>query len=75
MRGDHADATLDLLLNNNESIVEEIVIMSPLGKSDHGCVYVKCDLQELEARSKRSKYLYEKKKKKKKKQQNFEKNN
>lgn len=60
MRGSRpASSTLDLLFSNDESIIEDVVINSPLGRSDHGRVLVKCDLQELEAKSKKSTHMYE----------------
>lgn len=50
-----------LMFRGDESIIEEVVIKeSTIGRSDHGCVYVKSDLQKIEARSKRSMYMYEK---------------
>ena len=60
MRGESTGNTLDLLFSNDESIIEDIKLESPLGRSDHACVHFQCQLQELEARSKRKVEIYEK---------------
>lgn len=60
LRGEQGGSKLDLLFTNDESIIEDVVINSTLGRSDHGCEQVKCDLQELEAKSKKFTYMYEK---------------
>lgn len=60
MRGSSRGNTLDLLFSNDDSIVEDVHLTSPLGRSDHVCVEVKCDLQDMEERSKDMYYMYEK---------------
>ncbi|KAG7153996.1 putative Endonuclease-reverse transcriptase-containing protein 11, partial [Homarus americanus] len=60
IRGDSTGNTLDLLFSNEESIVGDIKLESPLGKSDHACIYFHCDLQEMEDKSKKQVYMYEK---------------
>ncbi|KAG7161598.1 putative Endonuclease-reverse transcriptase-containing protein 12 [Homarus americanus] len=60
IRGDSTGNTLDLLFSNEESIVEDIKLESPLGKSDHACIYFHCDIQEMEDKSKKQVYMYEK---------------
>ena len=60
IRGDNAGTTLDLLFSNDDSIVENVKVESPLGKSDHACIYVTCDVQQLIDNSKRQVYMYEK---------------
>ena len=60
MRGNSRNNTLDLLFSSDESIVEEIQLTSPLGRSDHVCVQVMCDLQNMEETVKDIYYMYEK---------------
>ena len=60
IRGDNTGNTLDLIFSNNEEIVEEIKIDSPLGKSDHACIYVRLDVQELEDSNIKHVFIYEK---------------
>ena len=59
-RGDNIGNTLDLLFSNDESTIEEVTLSSPLGRSDHACLQVKYDLQEVEAGNKKVTYMYEK---------------
>ena len=60
IRGDNAGSTLDLLFSNDESIVDEVKVDSPLGRSDHACLIISVDIQELEHNSTRHIYMYEK---------------
>ena len=60
IRGDNTGNTLDLIFTNDEEIVEEIKIDSPLGKSDHACNYVRLDVQELEDSNIKHVFIYEK---------------
>ncbi|KAG7165925.1 hypothetical protein Hamer_G011833 [Homarus americanus] len=60
IRGDSTGNTLDLLFSNEESIVGDIKLESPLGKSDHACIYFHCDIQEMEDKSKKQVDMYEK---------------
>ncbi|KAG7170129.1 putative Endonuclease-reverse transcriptase-containing protein 9, partial [Homarus americanus] len=56
IRGD----STGLLFSNEESIVGDIKLESPLGKSDHACIYFHCDIQEMGDKSKKQVYMYEK---------------
>ncbi|KAG7157469.1 hypothetical protein Hamer_G005912 [Homarus americanus] len=56
IRGD----SIGLLFSNEESIVGDIKLESPLEKSDHACIYFHCDKQEMEDKSKKQVYMYEK---------------
>ncbi|KAK4311280.1 hypothetical protein Pmani_001785 [Petrolisthes manimaculis] len=60
MRGEARGNTLDLLFSNDETIIEEVYIDSPLGSSDHASIFFRVDVKELEEKSKREIYLYEK---------------
>lgn len=60
MRGDNKGNTLDLLFSNDDSIVEEVKLNSPLGRSDHACVLVTCDIQDMAAKGRDMYYMYEK---------------
>ncbi len=60
IKGGGTGNALDLLFSNEESIIEEIKIDSPLGKSDHACISFQVDSQELEDNSKTQVYMYEK---------------
>ena len=60
MRGEVAGNTLDLLFSNEESVIEDVQICSPLGKSDHACISFICDIQEVEYNSRKTVYMYEK---------------
>lgn len=60
MRGKSRGNTLDLVFSNDETIVEEIQLTSPLGRSDHVCIEIMCDLQDMEVKVKDMYYMYEK---------------
>lgn len=55
-RGENRGSILDLLFSNDETIIDEINLCSPLGRSDHACVHVMCDLRDMEARGKSTYY-------------------
>ncbi|KAK4318531.1 hypothetical protein Pmani_010472 [Petrolisthes manimaculis] len=59
-RGDTTGNTLDLLFSNDDSVVEDIRLESPLGRSDHGCIYFKCDMNYFEEKRKKQVYMFEK---------------
>lgn len=59
-RGDVQGNVLDLILTNDETIIEKVIVESPLGKSDHACILFKCDLRELVNHGKRVIHKYEK---------------
>ncbi|KAG7173309.1 putative Endonuclease-reverse transcriptase-containing protein 10, partial [Homarus americanus] len=56
IRGDSTGNTLDLLFSKEESIVGDVKLESPLGKSDHACIY----FHEMKDKSKKQVYMYEK---------------
>lgn len=60
IRGNNRGTTLDLLLTNDDTIIEEFRVDSPLGKGDHACISARIDVQELEDKRKRMVYMYEK---------------
>ncbi|XP_076038451.1 uncharacterized protein LOC143023736 [Oratosquilla oratoria] len=59
IRGENIGNTLDLMFTNEE-IVEEVKVDSPLGKSDHACIYVRVNVQELEDSNIKHVFMYEK---------------
>ncbi|XP_076039000.1 uncharacterized protein LOC143024116 [Oratosquilla oratoria] len=60
IRGDNTGNTLDLIFTNDETIIGEISVESPLGKSDHASILFTCDTQEQMDNSKQQIYMYEK---------------
>lgn len=59
-RGINRGSILDLILSNDETIIEDVKIGSPLGKSDHSCIQFLCDIQEERDNSKKVIHMYEK---------------
>lgn len=59
-RGDKIGSTLDLVFSNEDSIIDDIRVECPLGRSDHACILFNCDIQEVGVQGKRVIYLYEK---------------
>jgi hypothetical protein len=51
---------LDLVFSNEENMISNISIESPLGKSDHSCVVFECHCFTKRSSTKRSIYLYNK---------------
>ena len=60
IRGGDRGSTLDLIFSNDETIIEDISVNSPLGKSDHGYISFFCDVEDLQETSKKKVYMYEK---------------
>ena len=60
IKGDNAGNTLDLLFTNDEEIIEDIRTDSPLGRSDHACIFVSVNMQELEDNTNFFFFMYEK---------------
>ena len=53
MRGNTAENVLELVFTDNHIIVKDIEVTDPLGRSDHGCVNLKCDVEPQEKKCKR----------------------
>lgn len=51
---------LDLIFTNDEFMVEKLVVDSPIGKSDHGCVLFNCDINPLQRKHCKTVYMMEK---------------
>ena len=49
---------LDLILTNNENSIEDLVVESPLGKSDHGCLKFKIKCNHTKENTRRKVFLY-----------------
>ena len=49
---------LDLILTNNENSIEDLVVESPLGKSDHGCLKFKIKCNHIKENKRRKVFLY-----------------
>ena len=59
-RGNERGNILDLVFTEDEGLVEEVKVLSPLGKSDHACILFNCLVNAPVTESKRVVYLYEK---------------
>lgn len=59
-RGASTGSVLDLIFSNDDFLIEDIEINSPIGKSDHACVGFTCDLKPQQKKYKKTIYLYEK---------------
>ena len=51
---------MDFVFTDDNIIVKDIEVTDPLGRSDHGWVNFKCDVEPQEKKCKRLIYLYEK---------------
>ena len=60
LRGDNRASTQDLLFSSDESVVEHVYILCPLGRSDRACIGITCDVNDLEAKGKDTQYTFEK---------------
>ena len=59
-RGGATGNVLDLIFCNDEYLVENMEIDSPIGRSDHGCLYFTCDLRPRHGKQKNMVYMMEK---------------
>lgn len=50
---------LDLVFCNDDQLIEEVSIDSPIGKSDHGCILFSCDLEIQHKNSEKMVYMME----------------
>ena len=60
VRGENEPSTLDLLLTNEEGMVDEIELVSPLGKSDHGVLSFLFHCYNTELTDAPNKFLFNK---------------
>lgn len=60
MRGDAAGSTLNFVITNVDSVIKEIKVQRPLGKSDQAYISFVCDTKDLEHTCDKVVYLYEK---------------
>lgn len=58
MRGGHA-SILDLLFTNDEEILEEVSIESPIGRSDHACIHACLNFEAQVYDRKKKRLMYE----------------
>ena len=60
MRGETRQSNLDLMISNEEEIVNDIRVESPLGRSDHAYITFTCDIGIEEKPQRKTVYLFEK---------------
>ena len=60
MRGETRQSNLDLIISNEEEIVNDIRVESPLGRSDHAYITFTCDIGIEEKPQRKTVYLFEK---------------
>ena len=59
-RGSDKPSTLDLFITRDDDVLDDIIINSPLGKSDHAVIIVKFKCNFETVKKTKTKYLYDK---------------
>ena len=58
-RGGVRGSVIDLVFSNDEEIVEDVEIESPIGRSDHACITFTCNVSTQKTTCKTKIYMYE----------------